>query len=108
MLAYQGDAHKGKLDFNHWLKTLNFYLLRERAMKFDEIKASNNGLLKLRQREDSRELEDAGMLQKLAHLHTGRIEDLADIVSTMETKAPPANPGAPINPAEFKRPNVQY
>ena len=108
MLAYQGDPHKGKLDFNHWLKTLNFDLLRERAMKFDEIKASNNGLLKLRQREDSRELEDAGMLQKLAHLHTGRIEDLADIVSTMETKAPPANPGAPMNPAEFKRPNGQY
>ena len=44
MSAYGSDPHKGNLDFNHWLKTLNFELLRERALKFDDIKASNNGL----------------------------------------------------------------
>jgi len=84
MSAYSSDPHKGNLDFNHWLKTLNFDLLRERALKFDDIKAGNNGLQRLMRMPDGRELEDAGMLQRLSHLHTGRIEDLAEIVSTME------------------------
>ena len=83
MSTYQSDPHKGNLDFTHWLKSLNFELLRERAHKFDEVRASNQGTRKLMQREDGRELEDAGMLQRLAHLHTGRIEDLAEIISTM-------------------------
>ena len=89
MSAYGSDPHKGNLDFTHWLKTLNFDLLRERAQKFDDIKATNNGIQKLMQRQDGRELEDAGMLQRLAHLHTGRIEDLAEIVSTMEPQQSP-------------------
>tara|TARA_Y100000310_G_scaffold318945_1_gene373608 strand:+ start:111 stop:599 length:489 start_codon:yes stop_codon:yes gene_type:complete len=84
MAAYGSDPHKGKLDFDHWLKTLNFDLLRERALKFDDIRAQNNGLRRLASMEDGRILEDAGMLQTLAHLHTGRIEDLAEIVATME------------------------
>ena len=90
MASYQSDPHKGGLDFKHWLKTLNFDLLEERARKFDDVRASNNGLRNLQLREDGRVLEDAGMLQSLAHLHTGRIQDLAEIVSTMEPSAPPA------------------
>jgi len=89
MFAYGSDPHKGNLDFDHWLKSLNFELLRERALKFDDIRASNNGLQRLRQMQDGRELEDAGMLQTLAHLHTGRIEDLAEIVSNMEPAISP-------------------
>ena len=50
------------------------------------------------QMQDGRELEDAGMLQRLAHLHTGRIEDLAEIVSTME----PAT--SPMQQSDFRRP----
>jgi len=98
MSAYGSDPHKGNLDFNHWLKTLNFDLLRERALKFDDIKASNNGLQRLMQLQDGRELEDAGMLQRLAHLHTGRIEDLAEIVSTMEPAV------SPMQQPDFREP----
>ena len=89
MMAYSSDPHKGNLDFKHWLGTLNFDLIRERALKFDDIMASNNGSRKLMQMEDGRPLEDAAMLQRLAHLHTGRVEDLAEIVSTMEPKMSP-------------------
>ena len=93
MSAYGSDPHKGNLDFKHWLGTLNFELLRERALKFDDIIAGNRGLQKLRSMPDGRPLEDAGMLQRLAHLHTGRIEDLAEIVSTMEPKRSPQSQG---------------
>ena len=89
MSAYGSDPHKGNLDFKHWLGSLNFELLRERALKFDDIMASNRGSQKLTMMQDGRQLEDAGMLQRLAHLHTGRIEDLAEIVSTMEPKQSP-------------------
>ena len=89
MSSYASDPHKGKLDFKHWLGTLNFDLIRERALKFDDISASNRGTQKLMMMPDGRILEDAGMLQRLAHLHTGRIEDLAEIVSTMEPKQSP-------------------
>ena len=98
MSAYGSDPYKGNLDFKHWLGTLNFELLRERALKFDDIVASNNGLQRLRLMQDGRPLEDAGILQKLAHLHTGRIEDLVEIVSTMEPKV------SPQEDPEFRRP----
>ena len=98
MSAYGSDPHKGNLDFKHWLGSLNFDLLRERALKFDDVKASNNGLQRLMQMQDGRELEDAGMLQRLAHLHTGRIEDLAEIVSTMEPAI------SPMQQPDFRRP----
>ena len=89
MMAYSSDPHKGNLDFKHWLGTLNFDLIRERALKFDEIRAGNHGMQKLMDMEGGRILEDAGMLQRLAHLHTGRVEDIAEIVSTMEPKQSP-------------------
>ena len=100
MSAYGSDPHKGNLDFTHWIKTLNFDLLRERAQKFDDIRATNNGTQKLMQRQDGRELEDAGMLQRLAHLHTGRIEDLAEIVSTMEPAV------SPMQQPQLRRPET--
>ena len=89
MSAYGSDPHKGNLDFKHWLGSLNFDLLRERALKFDDIMASNHGSQRLRFMQDGRPIEDAGMLQKLAHLHTGRIEDLVEIVATMEPAVSP-------------------
>ena len=102
--AYGSDPHKGNLDFKHWLGSLNFELLRERALKFDDIMASNNGSQKLMQMQDGRPLEDAGMLQRLAHLHTGRIEDLAEIVSTMEPKRSPERIIPFREPAGYQRP----
>ena len=98
MMAYGSDPHKGNLDFKHWLGTLNFDLIRERALKFDDIMAGNRGSQRLMQMQDGRPLEDAGMLQRLAHLHTGRVEDLAEIVSTMEPKQ------SPQQDPQFRRP----
>ena len=108
MGAYGSDPHKGNLDFKHWLGTLNFDLIRERALKFDDIAASNRGTQKLMMMQDGRVLEDAGMLQRLAHLHTGRVEDIAEIVSTMEPqqspqqdmdfREPPGYAGPPTTP----------
>jgi len=85
-MAYNRDPYKRNLDFTHWLKTLNPDLYRERALKYDDIKAQNHGVHKLRgmDPQEGALLEDAGILQSLAHLHTGRIEDLVEIVSTME------------------------
>ena len=100
MSAYSSDPHKGNLDFKHWLGSLNFELLRERALKFDDIMASNRGSQKLMLMEDGRPLEDAGMLQRLAHLHTGRIEDLAEIVSTMEPAV------SPMQQPQLRRPET--
>ena len=104
MASYGSDPHKGNLDFKHWLKSLNFDLIRERALKFDDIKAGNNGTQKLMLMQDGRELEDAGMLQRLAHLHTGRIEDLAEIVSTMEPATSPSQQPQFREPAGYQRP----
>jgi len=104
MSAYSSDPHKGGLDFKHWLGSLNFELLRERALKFDDIMASNNGSQRLMRMPDGRPLEDAGMLQRLAHLHTGRIEDLAEIVSTMEPQRSPQQDPQFREPAGYVAP----
>ena len=98
MALYKDDPYKGDLDFKYWLRSLNPELLRERAHKYEEVQAKNNGLQHLMNMENGRLLEDAGVLQKLAHLHTGRIEDLIDIVSVMEPEA------TPFQPSEFRRP----
>tara|TARA_R110000824_G_scaffold265861_1_gene454793 strand:- start:84 stop:569 length:486 start_codon:yes stop_codon:yes gene_type:complete len=104
MMAYGSDPHKGNLDFKHWLGSLNFELLRERALKFDDIMASNRGSQKLMMMQDGRPLEDAGMLQRLAHLHTGRIEDLAEIVSTMDPQMSQQQQPQFRDPAGYVRP----
>ena len=82
--AFNSDPHKGNLDFKHWVKTLNWELINERALKFDDVIRSNYGDQKLMQRADGRALEDAGALQKLAHLHTGRIKDLLEVLGTID------------------------
>ena len=82
VMAYQRDPYKQNLDFKQWLKTLNADLYRERSDKYDDIKNQNNGIYKLAGMNplEGALLEDAGILQQLAHLHTGRIEDLITIV----------------------------
>ena len=102
MAAYASDPHKRNLSFKSWLKSLNFNLLEERANKYNEVMGEDNGSRKLYQMEDSRILEDAGILQRLAHLHTGRIEDIAKIVSDME----PQMPSEDIQPSSLRRPET--
>jgi hypothetical protein len=88
--SYSRDPYKRNLNFDHWLKSLNPDLVRERAKKWDDIEASERGVDRLRGM-DQREallLEDAGLLQKLAHLHTGRIEDIMEIVKSEQLAQP--------------------
>ena len=94
-MAYARDPYKQNLDFKHWLQTLNPELYRERAQKYDDIKAENNGMYKLQNMEplNAALLEDAGLLQDLAHLHTGRIEDLVTIVESNADDMPQQAPG---------------
>ena len=103
MMVYGSDPHKGNLDFKHWLGSLNFDLLHERALKFDDIIASNNGSQKLMMMQGGRVLEDAGMLQRLAHLHTGRIEDIVEIVRSIA----PENQPQPQQPQQQPQPQLQ-
>ena len=101
-MAYNRDPYKQTLDFKHWLKTLDPELYRERALRYDDIKAQNYRLNKLRGMEPTEGalLEDAGILQSLAHLHTGRVEDLVEIVETMEPRISAQCQSSP------RRPNI--
>ena len=80
-LAYARDPYKQNLDFNHWLKTLKPELYRERSKKMDDIRSTNFGTQTLSDMNplEAALLDDASILQRLAHLHTGRIEDLIKI-----------------------------
>ena len=84
-MSYQNDPYRQDLGFKHWLQSLNAELYRERAQKYDDIRAENNGMYKLQNMDplNAALLEDAGLLQSLAHLHTGRITDLIDIVQNL-------------------------
>ena len=107
MMAYNRDPYKQNLDFKHWLKTLNPDLYRERAAKYDDIKAQNQGVHKLRGMDPTLGalLEDAGILQSLAHLHTGRIEDIIEIVEAVEPVASGGTPPmSPMQQPQFREP----
>lgn len=98
MSFYKVDPYKRNLSFKNWLKTLSPELIRERSKKFDDVKEGPNGYSALMDREDGRLLEDASSLQKLAHLHTGRVEDLIEIVSTLDPQE------TAFQQAEYRRP----
>ena len=89
----------------HWLKTLNPDLYRERAKRYDDIKYANNGRLAFRNMDPEKQalLEDAGLLQDLEHLHTGRIEDLVEIVNSLDPGITPSTSNMPYDQA----PNLQ-
>ena len=88
LIAYNQDPYKGNLDFDHWLKTLNADLYRERAKKYTTIKGMNNGvdILMSSEPQQGQLLQDAGIIQDLAHLHTGRIEDIIEIVANLDVE----------------------
>ena len=103
--AFGRDPYRQNLDFMHWLKTLNPDLYRERAKRYDDIKYANNGRLAFRNMDPEKQalLEDAGLLQDLAHLHTGRIEDLVEIVNSLDPGMTPSTANMPYDQA----PNLQ-
>ena len=114
-MTYSRDPYKQNLDFKHWLKTLNPQLYRERALRYDDIKAENQGVYKLMGMDplESALIQDAGILQGLAHLHTGRIEDLIRIVDDMDVQIPqrqmnPAMSQPPVQGIQNTEPSGQY
>ena len=79
--SYRGDPHKGKLGFSDWLDNLNPELIRERALKWEEIRHDKDVMNEMNPDEFSL-LEDAGFLEGLLQKHTGRLEDVRDIIGS--------------------------
>jgi hypothetical protein len=100
---YAGDPDKGRLDFSHWLKTLNPELVRERAKEWEDVRAENQGVHKFRDMDPIkvRLIENSGTLQRLSHLHTGRVEDLIDLVLPVADSAKVG--GGNLPDPEFRR-----
>ena len=84
------------LSFDMWVKTIDTESIEDQALKYSERKDSPV----FRQQENFQKLSIADKLQKLAHLHTGRVEDLVDIVSAIDTPAPPAGQPAGMQPPQ--------
>ena len=80
-MLYRSDPHKGKLDFQNWLKELRPDLVMERARKWEELREDTKGVEEYREKmaaldsEEGTLIEDAGILQRLLNKHTGRLED---------------------------------
>ena len=106
--AYLRDPHKGKLDFKHWLKTLNTDLVEERALKWEDLRSADNGVEKIREmdRVEAAILEDSGIIQRLSHLHTGRVIDLIPILEVIMPEESMAEPG-PAMPQQASTPPME-
>ena len=96
--AYFLDPYKGNLSYRHWLQTLNTELVSQRAVQYGDIEhgesidITTGGTSQWMNVKDIYPgmteygyaiLENAGSLQKLAHLHTGRLEDLISIAESV-------------------------
>ena len=86
------------VSFKHWLTTIDGEDWRERASDYDEYRQKGSGSSYM-YRGDAGEVltydpsleykkdEEMYLIQSLAHLHTGRIEDLVRIVEDIEPDA---------------------
>tara|TARA_R100000808_G_C2042341_1_gene81388 strand:+ start:53 stop:505 length:453 start_codon:yes stop_codon:yes gene_type:complete len=79
--AYRRDPHKGKLGFSDWLDNLRPDLVLERARKWEEARHDKDVMDKIDPKEFS-VLEDSGLLQRLLEKHTGRLQDVRDIIGS--------------------------
>jgi len=79
--AYRQDPHKGKLDFNNWLKNLKPDLVMERARKFRETRETEGAVEKM-DPDEYATIESSGLLENLLRKHTGRLEDVRDIIGS--------------------------
>ena len=92
-MNYRSDPHKGKLDFDSWLKELRPDLVMERARKWEELREDTKGVEGYRERMDAldpqeaRSIEDAGILQRLINKHTGRLEDVRGMVGEYDSES---------------------
>ena len=79
--AYRSDPHKGRLGFADWLDNLRPDLVMERARKWEEARDDKEVMDKIDPSEYS-VLEDSGLLQSLLMKHTGRLEDVRDVIGS--------------------------
>ena len=79
--SYRGDPHKGRLGFADWIDNLNPELIKERALKWEEVRDNKDVMNEMNPDEFSL-LENAGLLQNLLDKHTGRLEDVRDVIGS--------------------------
>ena len=79
--TYRGDPHKGKLGFADWVDNLKPELIKERALKWEEVRHDKDVMNEMNPDEFSL-LENAGLLQNLLDKHTGRLEDVRDVIGS--------------------------
>ena len=77
--AYRNDPHKGKLGFSDWLDNLRPDLVMERARAWEEVRRDKDAMNRIDPKEFST-LEDAGLMVSLLQHHTGRVEDVREII----------------------------
>ena len=104
-MSYRSDPHKGRLNFQNWLKGLRPDLIMDRARQWEELREDNKGVVAYRERmnalgEEARIIEDAGILQRLLNKHTGRLEDIYGMV---ENYSPESLREAKISESEYRR-----
>ena len=106
-ISYRSDPHKGKLSFQDWLKGLRPDLVMERARKWEEMREDNKGVEAYRASmdalgpEESRLLEDSGILQRILNKHTGRLDDARKIVGDYSPE--PLNADTRIKESKYRR-----
>ena len=105
--SYRSDPNKGKLNFQNWLKGLRPDLVMERARVWEELREDTKGVEEYRERmdalgsEESRLIEDSGILQRLLDQHTGRLEDARSIVGDYSPE--PLDKDYKISKSEYRR-----
>ena len=77
--TYRDDPNKGKLGFADWLDKLRPDLIKERARKWEEVRRDKDVMNEMDPKEYS-VLESSGLLQNLLEKHTGRLEDVRDVI----------------------------
>ena len=79
--SYLRDPNKGRLGFKDWLDNLKPELIGERALKWEEVRHDKDVMNEMDPKEFS-VLESSGLLQNLLEKHTGRLEDVRDVIGS--------------------------
>ena len=86
---FNNDPYKKGLPFNHWVSSIDIDSTENKAARFDTVKNHrfSNNIFRNMDPQEASELHGSGILQRLAHLHTGRIEDLIEIAKNIHAKS---------------------
>ena len=79
--TYRNDPNKGRLGFADWLDNFKPDLITERARKWEEVRHDKDVMNQIDPKEFS-VLEDSGLLESLLMKHTGRLEDVRDVIGS--------------------------